>query len=189
MINFVKLIDQAVAWLDQEEQGTIDGKLRDAIRCRLVLRRHLLYALDEEEDLRAKLTKHFTSCSALVPSLTESVSLGKRVPEAFSEKLQRKLASTVPPRPIVKINYEDALAHLKRLCQDAVNLQEVLDYRGPHNLRVRLLVLFVLCPPGLTYLDLSVDIVIKKTSAFGLYSSSDARNPHERYAGPWVCLC
>lgn len=61
MINFVKLIDQAVAWLDQEEE-TIDGKLREAIRCRLVLRRRLLYALDEEEILEAKLTKHFTSC-------------------------------------------------------------------------------------------------------------------------------
>lgn len=187
MINFVKLIDQAVAWLDQQE-GAIDRKLRDAIRCRLVLRRHLLYALDEEEDLRAKLTKHFTSCLALVPSLIESVSLGKRVPEAFSEKLQRKLASTVPPRPIVKINFEDALAHLKRLCQDAVNLQEVLDYRGPHNLRVRMLV-FLFCLTCLTCLGCFVDPVIKKTSAFGLYSRADPNNPHEQYDGPGVCLC
>lgn len=135
MINFVKLIDEALTWLDQQE-GIIDSKLRDAIRCRLVLRRGLLYALDEEEDIRTKLTKHFASCLNQVPSLADSVSFGKRVPEAFSEKVQRKLASTVPPRPIVKINFEDALAHLKRLCQDAVNLQEILDYRGAHNLRV-----------------------------------------------------
>lgn len=135
MINFVKLIDEAVTWVDKQE-GTIDGKLRDAIRCRLVLRRSLLYALDEEEDIRTKLTKHFAACLAQVPSLVDPVSLGKRVPEAFSEKIQRKLASTVPPRPIVRISFEDALAHLKQLCQDAVNLQGVLDYQGPHNLRV-----------------------------------------------------
>ncbi|KAF7587158.1 hypothetical protein BBP40_007666 [Aspergillus hancockii] len=51
-------------------------------------------------------------------------------------KIQRKLASTVPPRPMVKINFEDALAHLKRLCKDAIDLLEVLDYCGPHNLKV-----------------------------------------------------
>lgn len=37
---------------------------------------------------------------------------------------------------MVKISFEDALAHLKRLCQDAIDLLEVLDYSGPHNLKV-----------------------------------------------------
>ena len=135
MAHFVKLIDQAVAWVDQQE-GSIDEKLRDAIKCRLAFRRSLLYALDGDVDIQSKSTEHFASCLSQVPSMTNSVSLGKPIPEAFSEKIQRKLASTVPPRPIVKISIEDALGHMKRLCQDAIDLKEVLDYRGAHNLRV-----------------------------------------------------
>lgn len=134
MTHFVKLLDQAIALIDQQE-GTLDEKLRDGIKCRLSLRRGLLHALDEDEDYRVK-PEHFSSCLSQVSSLTNTASLGKRVPEAFSEKIQRKLASTVPPRPIVNINFDDALAHLKRLCQDAIDLKEVLEYHGPHNLKV-----------------------------------------------------
>lgn len=135
MAHFVKLIDEAVAWVDQQE-GSIDEKLRDAIKCRLAFRRNLLYALEGDVDIQSESTEHFASCLSQVPSITDSVSLGKPIPEAFSEKVQRKLASTVPPRPIVKISIEDALGHMKRLCQDAIDLKEVLDYRGAHNTRV-----------------------------------------------------
>jgi hypothetical protein len=58
------------------------------------------------------------------------------MPEAFSLKIQRKLASTVPPRPMVQIPSDDALAHLERLCQDAIDMQQMLDYRGPSNFKV-----------------------------------------------------
>lgn len=138
MAHFVKLIDQAITWMDQQE-GSIDQKLRDAIKCRLAFRRSLLHALDGDVDIQSKSTEHFASCLSQVPSMTDSVSLGKPIPEAFSEKIQRKLASTVPPRPIVKISIENALGHMKRLCQDAIDLKEVLDYRGAHNTRVCLL--------------------------------------------------
>jgi hypothetical protein len=68
--------------------------------------------------------------------ITETVAHGTPVPEAFSLKIQRRLASTVPPRPIVHISPEDALAHLKRLCQDAIDMQQMLDYKGPSNFKV-----------------------------------------------------
>lgn len=58
------------------------------------------------------------------------------MPDAFSLKIQRKLASTVPPRPMVNITSDDALAHLKRLCQDAIDMQQMLDYTGPSNFKV-----------------------------------------------------
>lgn len=57
------------------------------------------------------------------------------MPDAFSLKIQRKLASTVPPRPMVTISSDDALAHLKRLCQDAIDMQQMLDYTGPSNFK------------------------------------------------------
>ena len=168
--HFVKLIDQAISWIDEQED-TIDGKLRDAIKSRLSLRRSLLHALDEDEDIKTKLTEHFTTCLPHVSSLSESGSLGKRIPEAFSEKIQRKLASTVPPRPIVRISFEDALAHLKRLCQDAIDLREVLDYRGPHNFRVAIWTLLSRKPQPSVYIRaLTQALLVNNTNILGSIS-------------------
>lgn len=133
--HFYRLLDQAVAWVDQEKE--MDPKLQDAIRCRLMFRREFLFALDQDlEVLDTRSTDNFVSCLSHLAALTDSVSLGKSVPEAFSLEIQRKLASTVPPRPIVQISHESALAHLKRLCQDAIDMQQMLDYRGPSNFKV-----------------------------------------------------
>ena len=129
------MLDKAVAWVDAQKE--IDPRLRDAIRCRLLFRYEFLSALDQDLDiLETRSTDSFTSCLLHLDSLKESVSLGKPVAEAFSLKIQRKLASTVPPRPIVQISHEDAFAHLKRLCQDAIDMQQMLDYRGPSNFKV-----------------------------------------------------
>lgn len=133
--RFHELLDQATAWL--AEQADIDQKLKDAIRCRLAFRHEFLSALDQDlEVLETRDTHNFESCLSELGPLTESVSLGKPIPEAFSLKIQRKLASTVPPRPMVNISCDDALAHLKRLCQDAIDMQQMLDYTGPSNFKV-----------------------------------------------------
>ncbi|KAJ5676164.1 hypothetical protein N7462_009061 [Penicillium macrosclerotiorum] len=132
--NFYRLLDQAVDWVDAEEG--IDQRVREAIRCRLLLRREFLSSLDQDlEVLDTRSSDNFVSCLSYLEALTASVSLGKAVPEAFSLKIQRKLASTVPPRPIVHIGHDDALAHLKRLCQDAMDMQQMLDYRGPSDFK------------------------------------------------------
>ena len=44
--------------------------------------------------------------------------LGQVVPGAFSSKMQRRLASTVPPRPIVELDFKDALEKLQHICAD-----------------------------------------------------------------------
>jgi hypothetical protein len=76
--------------------------------------------------------------SRTLPELKTSHQLGKPVPESFSIKLQRKLASTVPPRPMVNVSFEDAFEHLERLCQDGVTASEVMNYHDSHSLMVRL---------------------------------------------------
>lgn len=132
--HFHRLLDQAVSWV--AEQADIDQKLKDAIHCRLVFRHEFLSALQQDVDvLETRSAENFTSCIAQLRPLTETVALGKPVPDAFSLKIQRKLASTVPPRPMVNITSDDALAHLKRLCQDAIDMQQMLDYTGPSNFK------------------------------------------------------
>jgi hypothetical protein len=102
-----------------------------------VFRHEFLSALQQDvEVLETRSTENFASCIAQLQPLTETVALGKPVPDAFSLKIQRKLASTVPPRPMVNITSDDALAHLKRLCQDAIDMQQMLDYTGPSNFKV-----------------------------------------------------
>lgn len=73
---------------------------------------------------------------ALLPGVSMSQELSKPVPEAFSVKLQQKLASTVPPRPVVSISFDTAYKHLERLCHDGRTLTEVLNYYDSHSLMV-----------------------------------------------------
>ena len=73
---------------------------------------------------------------AFVPDLKSSAQLGKAVPSSFSIKVQRKLASTVPPRPIVQVAQETAFDHFERLCRDASVAVEVLRYYDSHSLMV-----------------------------------------------------
>lgn len=135
MEHFQKLIDEAVSWIDQ--QASIDKKLRDAIQCRLIFRRDFLAAVEQDIGvMETRSTEHFASCLNQLPALKESFGRGTPVPEAFSLKIQRKLASTLPPRPMVDVSPDDALAHLTRLCEDAIDLKETIDYRGSYNLGV-----------------------------------------------------
>ena len=102
-----------------------------------MFRHEFLSALHQDvEVLETRSVENFASCITQLQPLTETVALGKPVPDAFSLKIQRKLASTVPPRPMVNITSDDALTHLKRLCQDAIDMQQMLDYTGPSNFKV-----------------------------------------------------
>ncbi|KAJ5653197.1 hypothetical protein N7490_000200 [Penicillium lividum] len=157
--HFYRLLDQAVAWVDAQDD--IDKKLKDAIRSRLLLRHEFLSALDQDlEILATRSTDNFMACLSHLDELKESHSLGQPVPEAFSLKIQRKLASTVPPRPIVHISHEDALAHLKRLCQDAIDMQQMLDYRGPTNFKTSIWTLMSRKPQPSVYIRCLIQALI-----------------------------
>ncbi|KAA8650465.1 hypothetical protein EYZ11_000815 [Aspergillus tanneri] len=157
---FTDLLDRALSWLDDQE-GTIDWKLREAIKLRLTFRRDFLLGLNQDVDvMETRTTHHFTSCLSQLDPITKTITLGTLVPEAFSWKIQRKLASTVPPRPMVKISSDDALAHLKRLCQDAIDLLELLDYRGPYNFKVAIWTLLSRKPQPSVYIRSLLQTVI-----------------------------
>lgn len=164
--HFQKLIDEAVAWIDRE--ANLDEKLRDAIRCRLRFRRDFLAAVEQDIGIiETRSSEHFVSCLKLLPTLKESFDVGKPVPEAFSLKIQRKLASTLPPRPMVNVSPEDAMEHLTRLCEDAIDLNEIIDYRGPYNLKVGSF------PRGLNLSNCTgrcLDFIIPETTRLRLYT-------------------
>lgn len=122
-----------------DKQEAMDATVKNAIKSRLEFRQEFLLGLQQDIDiLQTRSVDKLQSCLSILPTLKESNPVSRPVPEAFSWKIQRKLASTVPPRPMVRISLGDALAHLKRLCQDGIDLNQILDYRGPSNLKVRL---------------------------------------------------
>ncbi|PYH96075.1 amino-acid N-acetyltransferase subunit Mak10 [Aspergillus ellipticus CBS 707.79] len=157
---FYDLLNRAISWID-EQKGKIEENVREAIRTRLLIRREFLLALEQDiEVIETRSREHFLVCLSQFDHLTKSASLGKDVSDSFSLKIQRKLASTVPPRPMVKINFDDALAHLKRLCQDAVDLQEIIDYHGPYNLKVTIWTLLSRKPQPSVYIRSLVQTLI-----------------------------
>lgn len=151
-----------------------------------MFRHEFLSALQQDvEVLETRSAENFTSCIAQLRPLTETVALGKPVPDAFSLKIQRKLASTVPPRPMVNITSDDALAHLKRLCQDAIDMQQMLDYTGPSNFKVYIPlnsspVLVLIC-----ITDCYMDFAFSKTTTVNLYSLPSPSIDCQQHDDPW----
>ena len=73
----------------------------------------------------------------IIDTLRTTHQLGQTVPGAFSPKMQRRLASTVPPRPIVELDFKDALEKLQNMasaCHEATRLISIkldpLEYQS-----------------------------------------------------------
>ena len=110
--------------------------LRDALVIRLELRDSFLSAVQFDEIIDDHRVPSWDRCLRLIPALPKTTSLGMRVEASFSIKIQRRLASTVPPRPMVNISFDEAFDQLTRLCQNGKDAYRILDYRGGVNLMV-----------------------------------------------------
>ena len=131
------LLDGAVVWVSLQ-RNSINSEIRNAIENRLGLRKSLLAAVALDLDVvNPNYRYSWGQCSELLPILLQSTSSGVSVENAFSAKIQRRLASSVPPRPIVKTSIEDACAHLSMLSQHGVEIVRVYDCRGGNNTLVR----------------------------------------------------
>ncbi|KAJ3525301.1 hypothetical protein NM208_g11699 [Fusarium decemcellulare] len=108
----------------------VSGEIREALDRRLQLRSLFLEATQCPQHMREPdmARKPWLEALELLTDIKASHSLGRVVDEAFSAKLQRKLASTMPPRPIVQLEFDDAFGHLTRLFKDGAELVDVLHY-------------------------------------------------------------
>lgn len=108
----------------------ISDEMADALGFRLELRAAFLRAIELSE-LRSNpesLSLPWSQMKAVWEPINKSRHLGTPVPEAFSTKIQRKLASTMPPRPIVQPSFEETYEQLKKLFTDGINVLKVLNY-------------------------------------------------------------
>ncbi|KAI4239402.1 MAG: hypothetical protein LQ349_000423 [Xanthoria aureola] len=127
------LLHEAIQFTEQ--QSKLDEACRRAILARLTLRQRILKAMELDLNLvKPNGVQLWRDCEDLLPEIRQTQTLGTPAKEAFSVKMQRKLASSVPPRPMVEIKFEDAHAFLHNLCRDAADVYHVLDYNGCSNL-------------------------------------------------------
>lgn len=117
----------------------VSEEIRQGLGARLELRRIFLDAAESPESKRdfAKAQAPWLEAAEVLPVIQKTHALAKDVDEAFSAKLQRKLASTMPPRPIVKLDFKAAFGHLSRMFEDGREVVNVLNYTDSQCLLVR----------------------------------------------------
>ncbi|KAF2746725.1 Mak10-domain-containing protein [Sporormia fimetaria CBS 119925] len=114
--DFVEMLDYTMDKVDSLP-SEVNDSIRMAIKDRLYFRRQLLLAL--YLDLPpSELAGSWEPVLDSVNGMAVSAQLGQSVQSAFSTKIQRRLASTVPPRPIVELSFRDAVAQLKNIIND-----------------------------------------------------------------------
>jgi hypothetical protein len=119
-------------------RSEISDEMAQALGFRLELRTAFLRAIELTE-LRSNpesLSLPWSQLQSVWEAIYKSRHLGRPVPEAFSTKIQRRLASTMPPRPIVQPSPEETYEHFKKLFADGVNVLNVLNYHDSQSLLV-----------------------------------------------------
>ncbi|KAI1139645.1 Mak10-domain-containing protein [Hypoxylon sp. FL0543] len=145
-----------------------------ALDLRLELRIAFLRAIDLSALRKANpdsLKMPWVQMSGLVDHIKTQHSLGKPVSKAFSTKLQRRLASTMPPRPMVQPSFEESYGHFKRLFQDGIDIMDVLKYAEPQSLLNFVSLFQARKPQPLVYIrTLLQSLLFKEMVVLGNYS-------------------
>ncbi len=111
----------------------MEQTFRTALKSRLIFRQEFLNSLQADKDTHHLRLHSSLTCLPLLTEIKRSTAIGRRVEESFSMKVQRTLASSVPPRPMVTIKFDDAISHLERLCNDAMDVYQIYDVNGNQN--------------------------------------------------------
>lgn len=129
------MIDSGLEWLS--EKASFSSEIYSALRNRLLLRKALLNDFSKEgESYHLGATPGWTESLGLIVDMEKGHDLGKDVPDAWSISVQRKLASSVPPRPLVELPFVEATTTLKQLCTETRDICKILDYAGATNTMV-----------------------------------------------------
>lgn len=136
--SILKEIDVALELLEVE--ASISNQLKNALHLRLEHRAEFLRTVEVADSRTATDVKvMWNSVLDLTAKVKSSAHLGVPVPDSFSVKVQRKLASTVPPRPVIELARDAAFGHLEQICRDAAVALDVLKYYDSQSLLVSII--------------------------------------------------
>ena len=107
--------------------SNIDQENQNAIHVRLKLLSDMLETLVQHVDGQTPPSSLSTIMHDHLDKVQSTHELGVAVPKAFSTKLQRRLASTVPPRPMVTVTMDQAWTFWHRMvddCRDVFSIHQ-----------------------------------------------------------------
>ena len=99
---------------------SISDEVKSALNARLAFRIDLLQALTESD----------VSWQPLLDSLKridETHKIAVPVPDSFSEKVQRQLATSTPPRPMLSTSWDTAYKQWTTICEDVMAAHRLTD--------------------------------------------------------------
>ena len=112
----------------QLPQLGLDPSIRDALKARLDVRYFFLDMLQNCKTGTPTDVRSSEEVISLIDSIQNSSHLGTDFsPDAFTLKLQRRLASSVPPRPMVVTPKDESFRFFKQLVIDTTRSFEVLE--------------------------------------------------------------
>ena len=121
------LLDQAI-WLIEAKKDSCPDHIREALISRFIFRKRFLRAVALDPCvLKEEYAASWRNCSSALPLLLDSSKYGSTVPQSFSAKIQRRFASTVPPRPVIMNDLKDTYDYLQRFFDDAEAAGGVFD--------------------------------------------------------------
>lgn len=126
----VELLEDAIrvvkaSSVDYKGVGFAD-EISQALIARLELRQLLVEAFDPETIAMDK-APIYKKSKELLQKVDESHSLGIAIPVAFSERVQRYLASNTPPRPMMKTSWVETVKKLRQLCDDGIEATNIIE--------------------------------------------------------------
>lgn len=142
------LLEDAVRWCSREaSRSPKDAAILEAVRRRLLLRQTILQAIQRPVDAQSKTaSKYWSLCETLIGDIQETSSFGNEPDGAVSPKLQRKLASTAPPRPVNTLNTDLAFPVAKQLYKDCREIVTILQAQSTADLMVSLIQIYEYMP-------------------------------------------
>lgn len=145
-----------------------------ALRSRLELRIAFLEAIDlaaTRNDLSESPKLPWIEMRRLIDDIESQHALGKPVPEAFSTKLQRRLASTMPPRPMVDLKFGECITHFRRFFENGNEAIDVLQYTDPQSLLNFILLFQTQKPQPLAFIrTILQNLLFKEMVVLGRFS-------------------
>ena len=119
------ILDVAAEALGALGESNFDPDKRNAISVRLTFRIDVLETLLQHSDGQSPPLPQKLFIHGSLNDAQKTHDLGVVVPGAFSTKLQRRLASTVPPRPMVTVSMHQAWTFWHQMLDDCKNVFSV----------------------------------------------------------------
>ena len=126
VVEIYTKIEDAIRYITQD-LVSMDNPVWDALLSRLRFRKTLLSAVQLDGFLDHQRVGLWERCLELLPMLSQTNKLGVPSDDSFGIKIQRKLATSVPPRPIINISFDEALARLRGICQNGKDAYRIFD--------------------------------------------------------------